>query len=237
MPSTPQAGGNIRPNAGRERGCPRSSHHRAAGPCVTGREGCLLFSLTQPRTARQQPSLSEFQAPDPGLDRARGESLGSGLRPGCQQSSAQHPRIRRDQHPGKQQFLRVVSHPLRLGGSISCLPSQPSTPQGPGRRGGASRQPPLPTPAFRSRLIAAKVCPHEDERAGFAIPRATLLRQGRGHDGSWPLPHHRRSPRSSPADTYSRSAACPAASASPFHCGVPSGSSCTSPAPGAASTR
>lgn len=182
--------------------------------------------------------LSKFQAPDLGLGRARANSLGSDLRPGCQQSPAQHPKIRSDHHTGKQ-FLQAISS--LTAGREHLLPSLPAEHHtGTSKKGGASRQPPILTPALRSRQ-AAKVCLHKGKHAGFAIPKATLLGRGKGvmaaglshttttTDPSLPSRHIQllcRLPQSLHITLPSQAA-----------CGVPSRSSCASPAPGAASTR
>ena len=114
-----------------------------------GREGCLLFSLIRPGAGCQQPLLAEFQAPDRGLGRARGERLGSGLRPRCQQSSAQHPQIRRGTGiQGSSSFSSLTAGREHL---LPPLPAQLSIPWDPGRRGGV-----LPgSPRFQPQLSEA----------------------------------------------------------------------------------
>ena len=169
--SSPGASRNTSP--GRERGCPGP---RTPYPAAGLRP---LLSLTRLCTAAQQPSLSGCQAPDPGLGRARGKSLRSGLRPGCQQSSAQHLWSRTSAQ-GSSSFSRQLLTPY----SISCLPSQPS-PAPPGPR---EKERVLPdSPHFQPQVSEQADCSQGLPTQLLSTPRATLCRQGKGEMVSQPL--------------------------------------------------
>lgn len=104
VPSAPQASGNITPNPRREQGCPRSSHHRAPSSRAVSQPGKAACCSALP-ALHSLPTALALSFKTPTWAGARGKSLGSSLCPGCQQSSAHHLQKRRDQHPGKQQFL------------------------------------------------------------------------------------------------------------------------------------